>query len=269
MNPRLLLLLGGVLLSVANVSAKIIAKPVAYEHGGVKLEGWLAYDDTKVSANPKAPGILVLPEWWGLTDYPKSRAEQLAALGYVAFAADMYGTGVTTTDPKRAGELAGQFYGKPLMAERAQAGLDQLLATGMVENGKTAAIGYCFGGAIAQSLAYSGAPLAGIVSFHGSLIPASKDAADRNQAKFLICHGAVDTFISPAEIDAFTKSMDEGKFDYQFISYAGAVHAFTNPKADEIGRAAGIPIAYHPAADRRSWAHMKSFFTELFDTPMN
>lgn len=265
MKSRLLFLfLGCALFGPAAASAKIVARAVAYEQAGVKLEGWLAYDDSKVSATRKAPGILVLPEWWGLTDYPKSRAEQLAALGYVAFAVDMYGAGVTTADPKRAGELAGQFYGKPLMAARARAGLDQLLASGLVADGKTAAIGYCFGGAAAQALAYSGAPLAGIVSFHGSLIPASREAAERNHAKILVCHGAVDPFISANEIEAFMKSMNEGKFDYQFISYAGAVHAFTNPKADEIARTAGIPVAYQAAADRRSWEHMKTFFKELF-----
>lgn len=264
MNPRLIACLCGVLALALDASAKIVTRAVAYEHQGVKLEGWLAYDDALVSTTKKAPGILVLPEWWGLNDYPRNRAEQLARLGYVAFAADMYGAGVVTTDPKRAGELAGQFYGKPLMAERARAGLDQLLATGLAADGKSAAIGYCFGGATAQALAYSGAPLAGIVSFHGSLIPASKEAAERNRAKILVCHGAVDPFISADEIDAFMKSMNEGKFDYQFVSYAGAVHAFTNPKADEIARTAGIPIAYHADADRRSWGHMQAFFRELF-----
>ncbi len=246
------------------LSAKIVTKPVAYEHAGVKLEGYLAYDDEKAAPGKAAPGVLVIPEWWGLTEYPKKRAEQLAKLGYVAFATDMYGAGVTTTDPKKAGELAGQFYGKPLMAERARAGLDQLLATGLVDATRVAAIGYCFGGATAQVLAYSGAPLAGIVSFHGSLVPASKEAAAANKAKFLICHGAVDPFIKPEEITAFTKSMEEGKFDYQFISYAGAVHAFSNPGADAIAQATGLPIAYNAAADKRSWAHMRGFFNEIF-----
>ena len=250
--------------AVGVLSAKIVTKPVAYVHAGVKLEGYLAYDDTKISTDKKAPGVLVIPEWWGLTDYPKSRAEQLAKLGYVAFAADMYGAGVTTSDPKKAGELAGQFYGKPLMAERAHAGLDQLLATGLVEPGHVAAIGYCFGGSTAQALAYSGAPLAGIVSFHGSLVPASAEAATKNRAKILVCHGAVDSFISAEEIAAFMKGMNEGKFDYQFISYAGAVHAFSNPGADKIAKATGLPIAYNAAADKRSWAHMKGFFQEIF-----
>jgi len=249
---------------VVSLSAKIITKPVAYEHGGVKLEGYLAYDDAKVSVGHKAPGVLVVPEWWGLNDYAKSRAEQVARLGYVAFAADMYGAGITTGDPKKAGELAGQFYGKPLMAERAQAGLDQLLATGLVEPAQVAAIGYCFGGSTVQALAYSGAPLAGIVSFHGGLIPVPADAAARNKAKILVCHGAVDPFVSKEDIAAFLKAMNEGKFDYQFVSYAGAVHAFTNPGADQLAKATGLPIAYNAAADRRSWAHMQVFFQELF-----
>jgi hypothetical protein len=102
--------------------AKVTSKPVAYEHGGVKLEGWLAYDDEKAAADKLAPGVLVLPEWWGLTDYPKSRAEQLAKLGYVAFAADMYGAGVTTADPKKAGELAALFYGAFLVYVRISQG---------------------------------------------------------------------------------------------------------------------------------------------------
>ncbi len=257
--------LAGLALGAAlTVNAKIVTKPVAYEHAGVKLEGYLAYDDAKASADKKAPGVLVLPEWWGLTDYPRSRAEQLAKLGFVAFAADMYGAGVTTADPKKAGELAGPFYGKPLMAERAHAGLDQLLATGLVEPAHVAAIGYCFGGSTAQALAYSGAPLAGIVSFHGSLIPATADAAAKNHARILICHGAVDPFISADEIAAFMKGMNEGKFDYQFISYAGAVHAFSNPGADKIAKDSGLPIAYNEAADKRSWGHMKAFFQEIF-----
>src|SRR3954453_10661570 len=116
-----------------SAQSKITTRSIPYEHRGVKLSGYLAYDDAKVSSTNKAPGVLVIPEWWGLNEYPRSRAEQLARLGYVAFAADMYGAGVVTTDPKKAEELASAFYGKPLMAERANAGLDQLLATGLVD----------------------------------------------------------------------------------------------------------------------------------------
>jgi dienelactone hydrolase len=245
--------------------AKIVTKPIAYEHEGVKLEGYLAYDDAKASPTSKAPGVLVIPEWWGLNEYPKSRAEQLAKLGYVAFAADMYGAGVVTSDPKKAGELAGQFYGKPLMADRAKAGLDQLLNSGLVDRSRVAAIGYCFGGATVQALAWSGAPLAGIVSFHGSLIAPSAEAAARNKAKILICHGAIDPFEKKEDIDAFKKALDDAKLDYQFIAYAGAIHAFTNPRADEVAKASGLKgIGYNAAADRRSWQHMRDFFAEIF-----
>lgn len=259
----LLLFLAG--FAAVSAHAKIVTKAVAYEQAGVKLEGFLAYDDEKVSSTKKAPGVLVVPEWWGLTDYAKNRARQLAQLGYVAFATDMYGKGVTTTDPKKAGELAGQFYGKPLMAERAQAGLNQLLASGLADSAHVAAIGYCFGGATVQALAYSGAPLVGIVSFHGSLIPATAETAAKNQAKFLICHGAVDPFTPKDQVDAFKQSLDTAKLDYQFISYAGAVHAFTNPDADKIAKEAGLNgIGYNAAADQRSWAHMRDFFGEIF-----
>jgi dienelactone hydrolase len=242
----------------------VVTKPVTYAQAGVKLQGFLVYDDAK-SATGKLPGVLVVPEWWGLTDYAKNRAVQLAQLGYVAFAADMYGAGLATTDAKKAGELAAQFYGKPLMAERAQAGLDQLLQSGLVDPTRVAAIGYCFGGAVCQALAYSGAPLAGIVSFHGSLIPATPEAVGRNKARFLICHGALDSFSSPEAVAAFKKSLDDGKLDYQFISYAGAVHAFTNPDADKMAALAGLKgLGYNAAADRRSWQHMRDFFAEIF-----
>jgi dienelactone hydrolase len=243
-------------------NAKLVTKPVAYEHGGVKLEGYLAYDD---AVKTKRPGVLVIHEWWGLNDYVKGRAKQLAELGYVAFAADMYGAGSVTLDPKKAAEWAGQFYGKPLMAERAQAGLDQLLKTGLVDESKVAAIGFCFGGSTAQALAYSGAPLAGIVSFHGGPIPASPEAAAKNKAKFLILHGAIDPFTKPEDLAAFKKSLDDGKFDYQFVSYAGAVHAFTNPDADKVAAQTGLKgIGYNEPAARRSWQHMQVFFDEIF-----
>jgi dienelactone hydrolase len=264
MKPNRCLLAGLALAAAVTLNAALVKQPVAYEHAGVKLEGWLVYDDAKASADKQAPGVLVVPEWWGLNDYAKSRAEQLAKLGYVAFATDMYGAGVVTTDAKKAGELAARFYGKPLMAERAQAGLDQLLATGLVDPARVAAIGYCFGGSTVQALAFTGAPLAGIVSFHGGLQAAPAEAAAKTRAKILICHGAVDPFVTADDLAAFKKSMDDGRFDYQFISYAGAVHAFSNPGADELGKLNHIPIAYHPAAAKRSWAHMRAFFNEIF-----
>jgi dienelactone hydrolase len=255
-----------VTLTAVAARASIVTKAVDYEQGGVKLQGFLAYDDAKVK-DAKLPGVLVVHEWWGLNDYVKNRAVQLANLGYVAFAADMYGKGVLATDPKAAGELSGQFKGKPLMAERAQAGLDQLLATGFVDPAKVAAIGYCFGGSTVQALAYSGASLAGIVSFHGGLIPITADTAAKNKAKILICHGALDPSMKQGQIDDYIKSLNDQKVDYQFTQYAGAYHAFTNPESD--ANAEKFPamkgfIAYSPSADRRSWADMQVFFGEIF-----
>jgi len=251
-------------LGVASARASLITKPVDYEQDGVKLQGYLAYDDAQTG---KRPGVLVVHEWWGLNDYVRGRARQLAQLGYVAFALDMYGTGVLAQDPKEAGKLSGQFKGNKLMAARAQAGLDQLLATGLVDPAKVAAIGYCFGGTTVQALAYSGAPLAGIVSFHGRLVPITDKALAANKAKILICHGALDPSMKRSEIDEYLKSLDDGKVDYRFVQYAGAYHAFTNPESDaNVERFPDMKgfIGYSPSADRRSWSDMKDFFAEIF-----
>lgn len=261
---KLIPVLALMLVSVA--SATIVQKSVPYEHNGVKLEGVLIYDDAKTAEGPQ-PGVLVVHEWWGLNDYAVSQARRLANEGYVAFALDMYGAGVSTRDAKKAGELAGQFYGKPLMAERAQAGLDQLLATGLVDEKRVGAIGFCFGGSTVMALAYSGAPLAGIVSFHGGPIAASAEAAARNKAKFLICHGGADPFVPKEQLDRFLLSLEEGNIDYQFIMYRGAKHAFTNPEADKLAVLNHLDgIKYQRAAAERSWAHMNLFFDELFKT---
>jgi dienelactone hydrolase len=253
------------LLLASTASAKVVTKPVAYEHAGVKLEGLLAYDDAK-AAKGKLPGVLVLPEWWGLTAYPKARAEQLAAMGYVAFAADMYGAGVTTDDAKKAGELAGGFYGKPLMAERARAGLDVLLKSGLVDPAKVAAIGFCFGGSAAQTLAYAGAPLAGIVSFHGGPVNAPAEAVGKVKAKFLLLNGAADPMVKPEAKAALEKSLEDAKIDYVSVDYAAALHAFSNPGATEVAKKNGLTtaIGYDEPAARRSWKAMQVFFDEIF-----
>jgi dienelactone hydrolase len=253
-------------LAAGSVKATIVTKDVDYEQGGVKLRGFLAYDDAKVK-DGKLPGVLVVHEWWGLNDYAKGRAVQLANLGYVAFALDMYGAGVVAADPKQAGQLAGQFTNNPLQAERAQAGLDQLLATGLVDPTRVAAIGYCFGGTTVQALAYSGAPLAGIVSFHGGLILADAAAVAKIKAKILICHGALDPSMKQERINAYLNSANEGKLDYRFVIYAGALHAFTNPESDanveKFPSMKGF-IGYSPSADHRSWQDMQDFFNEIF-----
>jgi len=208
----------------------------------------------------------VIPEWWGVNDYIEGRAKQLAAMGCVALVADMYGGGINTTDAAKAKELAGALYGTPDLAGHAQAGLDALLKTGLVDPAKVAAIGFCFGGSACQALAYAGAPLAGIVSFHGGLIPPSPDALKTIHCKILMLNGAIDPMIKPDAVAAFMKTLDTGHIDYQFINYSGALHAFTNPNADAMAKKNNMVgmIGYNETAARRSWAQMQIFFNEIF-----
>lgn len=262
------LLLSFVLASAtfAHVEAKLITQAVTYEQKGIQLEGYLAYDDEKTTAGP-VPGVLVIPEWWGVNAYVKSRADQLAQLGYVAFVADMYGKGKVTEDPKQAEEWSTPFYGKSLMPERAQAGLEQLLKVAQVDKAKIAAIGFCFGGSAVQTLAYSGAPLAGIASFHGGPVPAPASAAGKIKAKFLLMNGAVDKMVSPEDRIELEKSLEKIGVDYQSIDYAHALHAFTNPDADRVAQEHGMvgKIGYNEPAARRSWQQMQIFFDEIFE----
>src|SRR5260221_2006727 len=214
MKSLCLALFGAALLT--QVQATVVTKTISYRQGDTELRGYLAYDDS-LTGDKKAPGVLVFPEWWGVSDFVKGRTEALAKLGYVAFAADMYGDGQTTTDAKKAKELAGAVAGKPSMGESAQAAYDQLIKTGLIDESKMAAIGFCFGGACSQILAYSGAPLKGMVSFHGALVPASSEAAHKKQAQVLMLPVWLDTLVPEAARTAFLKSMDEGKIDYQFL----------------------------------------------------
>jgi dienelactone hydrolase len=239
--------------------AKVVTKSVAYEHEGQKLEGFLAYDDAK--AGPR-PGVLVIHEWWGLNDYVKNRAKELAQMGYVAFAADMYGDHKTTRDPKQAQEWAGAFYGAPQkFATRSKAGLDVLRQQAQVDKSKIAAIGFCFGGSTVLQLAYSGEPLAAAVSFHGGLMPPQESQLGQIKSPILILHGAEDGFVKPETIDQVRVALDKGKVDWYMVTYANAVHAFTNPDADSFK----IPgIAYNEKAARRSWKEMQDFFGEQF-----
>jgi dienelactone hydrolase len=238
---------------------KVVTQPVAYTHDDVSLEGYLAYDD---AVTGKVPGILVVHEWWGLNDYARGRAEKLAKMGYVAFALDMYGKGKATEHPDEAAAWMKEVNGNmDLWQKRATAGLEILKKQPRVDTNKLAAIGYCFGGATVQILAYSGADLKGIVSFHGSLIPPSAEQAGQTKAKILICHGAQDPMNKPEALTTYTNAMNASAIDWQMIVYGGTRHSFTNPDADKRGMDA---LAYNPAADRRSWQHMTFFFDELF-----
>ena len=241
------------------VYADVVITPIDYSQGGEALRGWLAYDNSTSAARP---GIVVFPEWWGLNGYAKHRAEQLAKLGYVAFAADIYGKGIVTQDASQAQQLSGRFYNDiDLLRARAAAGLEQLKDDPRVDPKRVAAIGYCFGGTTALELARSGADLIGVVSFHGGLKTADPDDAKNIKGKILVCTGGDDAFVPPAQVNAFEDEMRQAGVDWQIIVYGGAHHAFTNPDADKFG----IPnIKYDPEADHRSWTAMEAFFDEIF-----
>ncbi|MBV9999271.1 MAG: dienelactone hydrolase family protein [Verrucomicrobia bacterium] len=182
----------------------------------------------------------------------------------LAAAVDVYGDGKTTTNPEEARALSGQLYGKPLMAERAQLGLDQLQQSGLADESRLAAIGFCFGGAVSQALVYTGAPLKAIVAFHAALIPAPAGAGEKVRAQFLVLHGGADPMVKSDQVDAFLKSLNQEKLQCEFIIYSGAVHAFTNPDAEK-ARAAGLQgVGYNAEVAQRAWDRMQSFFRDLF-----
>jgi dienelactone hydrolase len=225
------------------------------------LDGYVAYDE---NIEGKRPAILVIHEWWGLNDYAKMRVRELAKLGYIAMALDMYGNGRKGIDPDSAGKLAGPFYQDPAKAKPFfDAALAKLKTYGQTDPAKVAAIGYCFGGAQVLNLAKMGADLKGVVSFHGNLtvLPAQKDML---KADVLVCHGADDDFVPQAEVSQFKKQMDSIGAKYTFKAYAGATHAFTNPEATTLGEKFKIPIKYNAAADTASWNDMKVFFNTIF-----
>lgn len=246
-------------LSATAARAQIVTKTVEYRHGDTVLEGYLAYD----SAGPaKKPGILVFHQWKGITAYEKKRAEQLAALGYVAFAADLYGKGIRPADPKAAGAEAGKYRAdRPLLRARTQAALAALRQQPNVQGERIAAIGYCFGGGAALELARSGADVLGVVSFHGSLTTPTPADAKNIRAKVLVLHGAEDPSAPRADVLALEDELTKGGVSWEVVLYSGAVHAFTQP---DVGSDKSKGVAYDALADRRSWARMKDFFGELF-----
>jgi dienelactone hydrolase len=242
-------------------NSSIKTEDVTYTADGVTMHGYVAYD---ADVKGKRPVVLVVPEWWGFTDYVKSRARQLAALGYLAMAVDMYGDGKVAADPAEAGKLAGPFYKDPQMAKRRfDAALDKIKGNKLADVTKVGAIGYCFGGGILLNTVRLGENINGVVSFHGNLVgvPADKNLL---KAKILVCHGEADKFVTPDNVATFKKQMDSIGADYTFKSYANATHAFTNPDATAIGKKFSMPIEYNEAADKASWKDMQDFFDKLF-----
>jgi dienelactone hydrolase len=245
--------------AAATKEPKLIEENVTYEGDGTTMKGYVMYDENNGAARP---GVLVVHEWWGLVDYSKMRARELAKLGYVAMAIDMFGNGDTAANPQEAMKATGPYYNDPQKAKRRfDAALAKLKSYSQVDPNKIAAIGYCFGGTQVLNMAKLGEDLKAVVSFHGGL-PGITPAKDVIKARILVCHGGDDKFISKEQVDQFRKSLDSVGVTYSFRVYPGATHAFTNPRSDENGKKFSLPIAYNATADSASWKDMKEFFDQ-------
>lgn len=243
-------------------SKDIRGEEVVYSSNGVTLKGYLAYD---ANQKGKRPGVLVVHEWWGHTDYVRKRARMLAKMGYTAFALDMYGDGKTAGHPKDAKKfMMSVFQNMKAGKARFEAAHKILDNHETTDASKTAAIGYCFGGAIVLHMARGGSDLSGVASFHGNLSTKVPAKAGQVKAKVLVLHGAKDPMVPDKQVAAFKSEMDNAKVDYKFVAYPGALHAFTNPEATKLGKKFGIPIAYDKDADQKSWAELDAFLRKIF-----
>ncbi len=247
-------------LAAAPAEPEIATEPITYQIGDQTYEGCVS---RPVKLSGKVPGVLVAHDWTGFGPFVRARTEQLARLGYVALALDMYGQGVHAKNPEEAGKLAAPFYKDPaLFRTRAQAALAALLKQPGVDPERIGAIGFCFGGTTVLELARAGADVRGVVTFHGGLKTGQPATVGAVKAKeLLILHGANDPLVPPADVAAFKKEMDDAKVPFKFIAYPGAVHAFTNPEA---GNDPSKPTAYNAQAAESAYGEMRTFFERLF-----
>ncbi len=249
-------------INTAATEPKIKEKNIKYIVQGVEMTGYLVYDD---SFWGKRPGVLVIHEWWGLNEYARMRARMLAELGYTAFAIDMYGGNKTATHPEDAKKFSSEIMKNYDVAQARFSGAMELLKKRpIVDPDRIAAIGYCFGGGVVLNMARQGTDLKGVASFHGSLTPVKAVKPGVIKAKILVLNGTDDKFTSPEQIEAFKKEMTAANADYRFINYPGALHSFTNPEADALGKKFNMPIAYNADADKQSWEELKEFLAKIF-----
>ncbi len=247
-----------VLILPASGLAAVRTATVDYRDGDLVMEGFVAYDEARKGP---LPAVLVVHEWYGLNDFARERARLLAEMGYLAFAADIYGKGVRASSDQEAARLAGAFKSdRDLMRARIRAALDAVRRHERCDAERVAAIGFCFGGTTVLELARSGAELGGVVSFHGGLDTPQPAPAGAVKAKILILHGAADPWVPADHVADFQREFDAAGADWQLIAFGGAVHSFTNPAAgDDPSRGA----AYDARAAARSWAAMKLFLAEV------
>lgn len=242
--------------------AAVIGKDVQYPAGDATMRGYLAYD---AAIKGKRPGVLVVPEWWGVNDYGRKRARMLAEQGYVALVVDMYGQGQTASNPKDAGTLAGGVNKNPQVAlARFQAAERFLNKQANVRKGELAALGYCFGGGVVLNMARLGEPLKAVVSYHGVLASDIAIKPGDIKARLRVFNGAADPIVPPAQVDSFKTEMDNAKVDYVLVDYPDVKHTFTNREADSYAAQFGLPLKYDAHADSDSWARSLEFLKTIF-----
>lgn len=252
--PLLCATLGGL------AEAAVVAKPVPYEIDGEAFEGVLVYDD---SVSTPRPGLLAVPNWMGVNEDTVKKAARAAGDKYVVFLADMYGKSIRPSNADEARAAATTVRSdRALMRKRAQVAVEVLKARSSevaLDVSKLGAIGFCFGGGTVLELARSGASLKGFVSFHGNLDTPNPADAQNIKAPVLVLHGADDPAVPQAQVDGFIAEMKAAKTDWQLVSYGGAVHSFTNPKANVPGS-----NQYHPVVAARAFKAMNDLFDEVF-----
>ena len=257
---RTALVLLGIILWPVMVCAQLQTRVVEYADGWIALEGYLAENK---DLHGKRPGVLVIPDWMGVSEPYKKIADKLAEMGYVAVVSDIYGKGVRPSNNQEAAAEATKYKtDRKLLRERVRAGLAELKKNPNVDQNRIAAIGYCFGGTTALELARSGAPVLGVVSFHGGLDSPSPADGKNIKGKVLVLHGADDPFVQPKDIAEFQEELRKGNVDWQMVYYGDAVHSFTQQKA---GTDKSKGNAYNEKADKRSWESMRQFFREIFN----
>ena len=240
----------------------VLTNRIEYTVGDQVHQGYLAFDDEITETRP---GILVLHEWWGLNEYMVRRTHMLAELGYVAIALDMYGGGRVAGNPDEAGNLmTSVLENMDQAAEALQAGYDLLLDQPAVDPQKTAAIGYCFGGAMVLHMARTGMPLSAVASFHGSLGAFHTAEPGSINPRILVCHGEADSMVTMDAVDAFRQEMGTAAADAEVMLLPGAKHSFSNPDADHNAQKYGLDLGYQQQADEDSWSAMNQLFKEVF-----
>ena len=247
---------------ITAIRAEIHSEVVNYQVDGQAFQGYLSYDDAILGTRP---GILVVHEWWGHNAYARKRAEMLAALGYTAFALDMYGTGKLAKHPEDAQRFMQATLVNMNVAEtRFNTAMQLLQQHPTVEANNIAAIGYCFGGGVILHMARIGTDLDAVVSFHGSLAAKTKAQAGQVKAKMLVLNGMDDPFVTSEQIASLKQEMKNANADLEFVNYPGVKHSFTNPDADNAGKQFDMPLVYNADADKNSWQRMQLLFKQVF-----